>query len=410
TMSSLGSGEEEESGGLFFCEEGGDECVLAVFPAKGSPVWTADKWQERAQSGQPPNSDRPHEVATVFLRRSRLAQITRERKWEEDDLVSVREVADLLATTIESTLLAMLSSDIRFTENLNWEDASTIFWTLTCSILPNLGSSQVDQKIYLTLKRRTTVDGLIESGWEADKSELESVLSLWVWSLKGKKPEKLSRLLAITSTASTGTQLTSDFQLWRDGGKATINETKITDKTYTNHHNRFFGWQNIPKDKVGPLQVSVLELPSRNSLEVICAQDIYALFFRSLMHTVVDIGGETSVKGEHRSLRLSNSNITQIQKAFTDSGLGSNDDAFACIFPTLRLQNKLPSIHGVINGNRTVVERHIREGKWKEAEKVLLWSISHITLPESREDTVTITHGNEPIDEDLALVFGSVNF
>ncbi|RPA76684.1 ankyrin [Ascobolus immersus RN42] len=373
----------------------------------------ANDWRQTIQSS-PLDEHHPHEVAMVFLHRKRLAEVTRRERWEDDDLVSVRQLANNLGDAIESTLQAVLNNDFQFREDVEWRDAAQILWNLPCSLLKSISPSPTSEgSIILSVKRNTSADGFIEGDWEADRCELESILGLWVWSIKCSRAFKddvnFKRLLSFGSASDSGSQALLDFKLWCQGGNTRINE--IQSKNITSDHTRFFGLQNLPALNSGvSCSRSALCITSRGSLEMNCAQELYALFFRSLMGLVVDVGGETTVKGENRNFHLSNSNIAQIQKAFTDTCLGSTDDAFTCVFPTLRLQHKMPSVQTAINGSRIVAERYIKEKRWKDAEQLLLWGIRQLSIPESRQDTVVLSIEDEPLKENThESAFQSIN-
>ncbi|GFF55629.1 hypothetical protein IFM46972_10313 [Aspergillus udagawae] len=74
----------------------------------------------------------------------------------------------------------------------------------------------------------------------------------------------------------------------------------------------------------------------------IYTQELFSIFFASILHMVRDLGGTTGTTTETGKNEVRNTNIIQIQKAFVDNGLGSVHDVMTCIFPALKRQGKLP--------------------------------------------------------------------
>lgn len=359
-------------------------------------IWHPEEWRTKIHSntkeaqntqGENPNRKRlgrPNDTAKVLLYRARLARLT--SSWEEDNLVAVRDIARSLARAIEATAKVLYTTDVVFEKG--WNDAFTIFWPVTCTLLgtgsdssgaarPSLEYNTDD--VYLSLRREIDAEGSCDGVWSADEAELEAVLGLWLWSLKDaddrKLPETpLKRILSIKQSSADGTDAKMDFGTWLGAGGFRIAETEIKPPPHPNQH-RLFGWQNIPAGQTQT--VKALELQgTTKSFTKMCAQEIYALFFTSILHAIEDIGGQTEVQGS-RNFYLVNNNITQIQEVFRDSGLGSFEDAFTCIFPALRIQGKLPSVSGTLYTAKKTAEIYMDEKRWEEAAKLLRWALPH---------------------------------
>lgn len=409
SMAFYGNLEQEVEGPrVIFCDADTDdlECILAIFLVDGSSMqrWAdfPEVWRRNIESGPGDEEGKPHEAAIAFFHRKRLSELTRALRWEDDELVSVREITESLARAIEvTTNLVFNTKDYKLKDGIQWINAHTLCWKLECSLSSSgaykAAALVVDHRapqdgkgLYLTMKRSVTNEGYFQSDWEANRSELESVLGLWVWSLRERMVDEPSRILGGTSTLDPyamsgrkkGTELLGSFQInnWRARGDLGIREIVIKNRSQQHFH--FFGWQNVSQtDVLDNSDFSVIALPNRNSLQRNCAQEIYSLFLRSLMNIVEDIGGETKVGDQDRSYRLSNSSIDKLQTAFTDSGLGNDDDSFGCILPVLYLQKKMPSrtVVNALVGSIGISELCIREKRWADAEKLLLWSISNVT-------------------------------
>ncbi|EEQ85466.1 ankyrin repeat domain-containing protein 28 [Blastomyces dermatitidis ER-3] len=338
----------------------------------------------------------PHEIAKTLLYRARLARLA--SSWE-DRFVSVRSIARSLARAIEDTATVLFTTDVVFEHG--WHETFTLLWAVPCSpdrtrptIEFKLGSSpwdsvmierrENDRNIYLSLRRKIDVDGNSEGRWRVDEAELEAVLGIWLWSLRqfginGPLQAPLKRIISAKSNSPQDTNAILDFELWRAGGGFNIIETKEPGS----YVNRLFGWQNVSADVLEGGNFTMLELPAlTKSFPTMCAQEIYSLFFASMTRIIKSIGGKTTVRDTKR-FGLSNTNICRIHDSFVNSGLGPVEDAFACIIPALRIEGKLPSAIGTFTSARQAAELHVHDGKWVEAEKILLWALQRTEQPES---------------------------
>lgn len=133
----------------------------------------------------------------------------------------------------------------------------------------------------------------------------------------------------------------------------------------------FYGLQDLDEPKTSLAQVRALELGSTKSLMLACAQEVYKQFFDTIMCTIKHIGGQTKVNKGRGGFYLANENIDRLYASFVQSGLGSIENAFACIIPVLYMKKKLPSVNSALAEAREIATRHIREGEWEQASNVL---------------------------------------
>ncbi|EEQ28742.1 pfs [Microsporum canis CBS 113480] len=308
--------------------------------------------------------------AKAFMYRARLARLS--DGWDEK-LVSVRNAARILAMAIESTMHVISTTDIRLEKG--WSSAFTLFWAIQC----NLGEDNTNGNIYLSLTREIDKNGHSGGVWRVNESELEAVLGLWLWSLRSmgtKMQTPLKRILSVKPHSATGKDPTADFNLWREGGSSSIEETDIELNQQTRP---LFGRNNVLLKY--HTSCTVLEIAAdTRSLPIMCAQEIYSLFFSSIVHAIKSIGGKTDVQRSD-GIGLANTNISKIQNSFMESGLGSVGDAFTCIFPALILQGKLPLIIEALSTAKEAADIYISEERWEEAEKLLSWALSHSQQP-----------------------------
>ncbi|EEH03304.1 ankyrin repeat domain-containing protein [Histoplasma capsulatum G186AR] len=315
-------------------------------------------------------------------------------------LVAVRSIARSLARAIEDTAKILFTTDVVFEHG--WNEAFTLLWAVQCSpdnARPDIdfkiesspwssviGTRENDRNIYLSLRRKIDLDGNSEGKWRADEYELEAVLGIWLWSLKeaginGPLQAPLRRIISAKSNPRYNANVILDFELWRAGGGFNIIETR--QPTLNSNDLRLFGWQNVSADVLEVGDFTMLEVPAlTKSLPIMCAQEIYSLFFASMARIIRSIGGKTTVRDAKR-FGLTNTNICRIHDAFVNSGLGPVEDAFTCIIPALRLEGKLPLGIEILSAARKAAESHVRDGKWVEAEQLLLWALPHTLQPET---------------------------
>ncbi|KAM5471779.1 hypothetical protein MauCBS54593_003184 [Microsporum audouinii] len=320
--------------------------------------------------------------AKAFIYRARLARLS--DGWDEK-LVSVRNITRMLAKAIESTMHVISTTDVRLEKG--WSSAFTIFWAVHCKLE---GEDNTSGNIYLSLTREIDKRGHSGGIWRVNECELEAVLGLWLWSLRNmgtKSQIPLKRILSVKPHSASQKDFAADFNLWREGEGSSIEETDVELNRQTRP---LFGRHNVPyKYRTG---CAVLEIAvDTRSLPIMCAQEIYSLFFSSIVHVIKSIGGRTDVQ-RSGGFSLTNTNISKIQSSFTENGLGSVGDAFTCIFPAIIVQEKLPLVLEALYTAKEAADIYVYEEKWEEAEKLLIWALSQGKQPkrvsEQEEDQI----------------------
>ncbi|KAK2793569.1 hypothetical protein FQN52_001155 [Onygenales sp. PD_12] len=412
-----------------------NKCALAGFrPEKSAPdtpsagmalvhcYFGPEKWLSEIQGNGEKGRDeiprhRPAEIAKPYLYRSRLARLT--LGWEEK-LVNARPMSNVLAKAIELTTKILYASDAVF-EN-GWDETSRLYWPVPCTMTsitesPSNGKTGVatglstkreatEGTVYLSLIRDLDINRVLQGEWRVDESELEAVLGLWLLSLKTNEeredPRKWRpRILAANSTGHDENALT-DFNLWHESESGfSIREDQTMCLPHDPYkHSRLFGWQNLPASFDSEKNTVLILSLASTSPPILYAQEIYALFFASILHAIKDIGGRTTVK-ESKSLCFTNSNISRIQEAFTESGLGPVEDAFTCIIPALRNQGKLPSPVGNLPAVRATAESHVLHERWEDAARLLRWAFPHATGPSNYNNNEI--GQNDPVNQQRLL-------
>ncbi|GBF61118.1 ankyrin repeat protein [Trichophyton mentagrophytes] len=351
-------------------EDWWDPCV--AIPEKWSAYLRSapDRWRVVAQSNSSLDKA-PDNLARAFMYRTRLHCMT--SNWDEK-LVPVRAIAQRLADAVESTMHLFDTIDITWEKG--WDSAFTLFWAVPCNLDEEDRSAGTKGNIYISLKRDIGEDGRGMSRWCADIAELEAVLGLWLWSLRHlniRPGEYFTRILAMKPQHSAGENLISTFNLWSNGGNFKIEETEV-DLSRCTHP--LFGRHNVPSAPHSKQSIVLSTTSHMTSLPAICAQEIYSLFFASMVHITQSIGGRTEVYNSG-DLTLVNSNLSRIQDAFMRSGLGSDRDFLICTLPALIAKGNLPSILEVLSTTEKTAETYIKDGLWLKAEKLLSWALWH---------------------------------
>ncbi|EHK19649.1 uncharacterized protein TRIVIDRAFT_216536, partial [Trichoderma virens Gv29-8] len=91
------------------------------------------------------------------------------------------------------------------------------------------------------------------------------------------------------------------------------------------------------------------------------------------MLDIVDDIGDISIQ-EPLHFRLENDLVSEIIKLFTQTQLGSKEDALLCVLPPMIPRLKLSSTGNAVGAAMTKANEHRRRGEWAHAETVLRWA------------------------------------
>ncbi|KAL4908578.1 hypothetical protein BDW74DRAFT_175262 [Aspergillus multicolor] len=300
--------------------------------------------------------------AAVFLYRARLAYLAKD--WGPQ-LVKLRSMARSLSLAMEATINLFYDTDTTLVSG--WKNALLMFWAFPCevtesaalkryfhsSLLPEHRSTANGQPGYVRLALSRGVYPLGTStagasgGWETDASELEAILGLMAWSRVGGPGASheiwVERVVDVHHREMRDDEKTW-FKAWgKIRGSHCHSVASLTPQLASEYG--VFGAHHIPS--TGPMHDSVTSIDTQrlglnpHNLHSLLAQEIYSFFFALLLNIVEDIGGETKLVN---ATRMVNSNVERIQQAFTDTGLGTPQDALERIFPALVNQGKLPKL------------------------------------------------------------------
>ncbi|KAK8108386.1 Ankyrin repeat-containing domain protein [Apiospora sp. TS-2023a] len=185
---------------------------------------------------------RLNDAAKTMHYRARLARMTgcddpeseQSSHWGER-FIPMRKTVRTLARAIEDTMDILFKTGLLVMHE-SWDKASSIFWTLSCSSLESLDIEACRSDIFLSLRRRTDASGMPVrgyKGWKADKSELEAVLRLWLWSLRAdlcenaEKEQRISRIISTYSNTEHASNDMLDFEIWQKRGGIQIQQQRL---------------------------------------------------------------------------------------------------------------------------------------------------------------------------------------
>jgi ankyrin repeat protein len=311
--------------------------------------------------------------------RARLAKLTGEMSVHAWDNLHTRMIAEQLQLAIEGVmnLLFPRSQDIQ----------ANFCWHLI--ITHSIGTDIKQEGFPLHVLKKP---GLT---WKADLPELEALVGLWAWSYRDREAavtwKKNARLIALNpETDPDGPPSWDEIWIHERLGSLEIglkegwtgyNVRKTNDP-------RFFGCQAV-QGTTGHSGVRALYVPTQNQITTMCAQDIFIAFLVASLKRVERVKkrlderlrgtlddtqrksleeslkcllerseGRTEIRtnvNHGRVFQLKNSTVEEMVDCFERSNLGSREDAYMCIIPTLRWATgrcgKNEGLHLAVNGN-----------------------------------------------------------
>lgn len=335
-------------------------------------------------------SDNP--TMAVMKTRARLARISRD--WNLEGRTKVKDLQSAIEATMNRVYAEMIVKD-------PWKNASTFTWGLRVrALFGDCVESSEPCEISLTLNREMDKDNW--KAWKADESELEGVLCLWVSCLTEAKRKQaklfidgpLTRLKNVRLLGPATDETRVDYKLWMHRG------TTPEDIKYLGHGMpteaeaaRYFGWtgkQDGGNDQVeSSASTCYLGINADNSLETLCAQEVYAWFLFQLAKIAKEVGGSTTYHKNNSALErpaisqdrsddwgkflLVNSNLASIAEIYSRSNLGTIEEAYFCIIPAFRAAKTLPHLHETYNKARETSRKLEKEGLWAKAAEVNWW-------------------------------------
>ncbi|KAL6910714.1 hypothetical protein GGI43DRAFT_419915 [Trichoderma evansii] len=314
--------------------------------------------------------------------RTRLAQLTQSQTaWAatssqhfDSGMVEVREISQRLALAIEFIVNTICSKNTKFQEE--WRGHTSMFWSFACdvaSIAPGESCKSISQhNLYLQLAR-----GSLESPWRLqNKLELEGLLGLWVWSLKSDpEVEKLQDRLTISRAteipirrivSSKKNIRGAGLNIWLGNEMPSFDVISVSPASkrcdpsaiqYQGRETRLFGWYATePSQRHGSVPFEVLSASTDSSLLSLCAQEVFGSFLVSIFDTM-DVVEDIDIQ-EAPYVRLESKLVSEIIQLFTDTRLGSREDALFSDGIKWLLDRKGPE-QGISAAVGKIIDRYI---------------------------------------------------
>lgn len=381
---------------------------------------------------RPPAIDNHILAARWLAYRTRLAELTESPSGQSKfavsaqkfnvGMVEVRRTAQKLASAIEAVVRIVAKSENAPKE---LKDAISMRCEIRCEIFeytdskssfmlkqqPNLAT------LSLQLGPKTTGTSTM-AGRQEFQNQLEGILGLWIWSLTANpNVETLDKegRFTISKAAENPTRRTistsrsiaqTDLKLWVSDQIPTMLENEVqldpaeagdpsiiwnseenpfkrlsrkATEPFDERNVRFFGWYaaEIPPAQL-PDAPKIWTVPTNSSLSLLCAQEIFGSFVKSLLGNMDDIGEATIIENPPH-FRLGNPLVSNIVKAFTASQLGSESDALLCTLPGIISQLQLSSLKEALTAAQKSANHHRRQKDWTQAQATLKWAWENCT-------------------------------
>ncbi|KAI0172914.1 putative ankyrin repeat protein [Hypoxylon sp. FL1284] len=395
-----------------YCSQCKDECACSTTDSKTTPNSAVKSLYFRSRLSRMTGMNDPKSEHSSY--------------WGEE-FVMVRNTALKLTKAIEKTMNILFQTDPpRYIDPTivpyeNWYRAYAIFWTIRCSLLcptasvadGNPSANVLEgSNVHLSLRRVMGQGEIPDSPWKADSSEIEGVLSLWLWSLKewhekqdGEErnvtriDERICRILR--NTPDEGKNV--DYDIWRKQAVAKAEKyslrlengstfncataqnavwfkdtgeekyiTKESGPPRSACQQRFFGWYNVETSSPCS-ELTILAVPSKNTLLLNCAQEVFCTFLIAILQAIKHIGGSTTNEKREGDFKVENQNIEDIQGILIREGLCDEDDAFACTVPIMVNQSKIRPPREALFQAYRLADQYRQNRKWEDCKTLVSW-------------------------------------
>ncbi|KAF3132412.1 hypothetical protein TWF594_009541 [Orbilia oligospora] len=345
--------------------------------------------------------------AMALKARARFARLTNGQDHRSWNNLQVREIASQVQRVIEG-IMGILS--VRFTESAK-AHAQRHYWTI--GVFIHSFATIEAEKFSFEISK----EGL---AWKIDCPELEALLGVWAWSIQRTRhnfnlpasgefyPRPIiegDQTPSLRLISLSRAQPQPVYPVW------IRRKLHLEEKLVRPHVDRFasrtrnpmehsanpvilncseYSWNissprfdlfgcQTPYNRPDTFEdfkqkVSISFVATKNSRLVMCAQDILISFLGAVLRDVEGIGGETTLRasvGRQPTFLLQNSQIEEMADYFENSGLGSREDAYMCIIPTLVRENKMPEIPNEVIIAALDQLKHCSDKERKEAVLLL---------------------------------------
>jgi ankyrin repeat protein len=301
------------------------------------------------------------ELATAVMHtRARLAELSVD--WN----LELRDTVKSLQRTLNLSMDEIFMSKILL---VPWWNKASFTFSLPVEFTI-LGDHSRKSSIELTMSRERDQNEKWMS-WATDVSQLEAVMSLWVSSLGKRKKQPGFESIIYLGPATPEALL--DYQIWIH--RQTTPTISTLDLTSTELYS-CFGYIDpyTLNDTFQHMYIS-----SKAAVVNLCAQEIYAAFVSALPFELLYMSGKT----ERRScandadvrFRINNSKMTSLARIFSESGLGTIEEAYFYIFPALKRARRVPPLKAAFLNEQDYANSYELNGggNWTQAVKIDQW-------------------------------------
>ncbi|KAL4986628.1 hypothetical protein BDW68DRAFT_162964 [Aspergillus falconensis] len=345
------------------------------------------------------------------------------------DMVGGRREAQNLASAIESAINAV-AAEGGVLRGI-WHRVDEVFWKIQSrvaviesrpALVPILGS---EYPIFLQLTRNSQYENI---PWHLDnRLKIEAILGLWLWALKyeerilGYDEEVNGRIPNLRLVCKREDYERTETTLWSSGPSFSADGYSVDSKTLERAGpgavwlrgswrelilaapslenqsrdvpiaGRLFGRYAVQTTgAVGEMKIHVHE--SSSSLSSLCAQEAFGSFLTSIFSILQDVG-RVDIQEDTDRFLLKNRLVSALVDVFTDHHLGSERDALLCILPVVLPRLRRSSLTCAVDAATESAHQHRRQGRWKEARKVLDWLFDEATMYfSSNPDHIKLTN------------------
>ncbi|KAJ4297914.1 hypothetical protein N0V90_005813 [Kalmusia sp. IMI 367209] len=336
--------------------------------------------------------------------RARLARLIEDDGGSAWKNLPARETALQLQTVIENTLGALSNQvGVYQDEEMTWYLPITIRGTASTEEGQHLRTNT--EAFYLRLRK--------EKGrlWRVDSAELEALIGLWTYfddghSERMKPFTATARLIDIVEVPTLNKKQLSHVRMCHEiwiQRRSTLTEAKLQSVDLDTHDEREwiledtslpqpFGWQTTqhPTPSTKNRTATALFVLSQSSTLSMCAQDIYiallAAAFEKFRRPRIDNETTNRVDPQFRTgnLLLENTLLRRLAEDFEQSGIGSEEDAYACIVPVMLRKFGTLGIGYVFPVVRAAIEDYRTNNAWEAAEIWSQWLCDVPNLPQDQ--------------------------
>ncbi|KAK3296645.1 uncharacterized protein B0H64DRAFT_106109 [Chaetomium fimeti] len=347
------------------------------------------------------------------------------RSWTAGE-VAVRGLAVQLASAIGRVADALFSGDTIFKGR--WRHSDSFYWSVYA--LGTIRRQYEPFPIYFSIHRNSQ-----GGRWTTDPAVLEVALGLWCWSLRAdartdfrdeSTGQRISGADEVTNYRIISIKADNSGSRWGlgklNGGQLWLRNQRglaptdifyspgqapkdsfhgsqdlfIESRMYRPHHSvhsglpsesgngpnvlpstkRLFGWYAVPP---GPLRaedhiVSDCDFEAQRvdaPIPIMCAQDFFGLFLRSLFSIVDRLGGTFRVNlSSTASPFLDNTLVSEVVAILEDCHLGSQTDLLLTVLPAIGTRG-LSTYEGLLRATRRVAKNLRLTRQWERGATLL---------------------------------------